>query len=229
MPKSTVKLSHGINVHNLIQKIENHPQRHAIQDNNMDHPIFAVKKTQDVIKAVGNIELFEKFVVGLETHVCRIGTLTSSSARVGNFDEMIQPRSTLSPFLISSLSRFLHQNRPTTRSQVRDTANQFQKKYRKKQFWNIHDRFIYDTWFRKTMLELGRTEEVIREMDRLANEDHTHIATDKKKLDVYRDNTMPMGHRPDLKKALSTLHRFKKAEDKAYYQNWSQSSSSSWW
>ena len=78
------------------------------------------------------------------------------------------------------------------------------------------------------MLELGRTEEVIREMDRLANEDHTHIATEEE-FDVYRGNwwirsnfvgsdTMPIRHRPDFKKALSTLHRLKKAEDKAYYQ-----------
>ena len=29
------------------------------------------------------------------------------------------------------------------------------------------------------MLELGRTEEVIREMDKVANEDHTHIATEE--------------------------------------------------
>ena len=90
-----------------------------------------------------------------------------------------------------------------------------------------------------SMLQKDRTEEVIREMDRLANEDHTHIATEEE-LDVYRGNwwirsnfvgsdTMPMRHRPDFKKALSTLHRLKKAEDKAYYQNWSQSSSSSWW
>ena len=68
----------------------------------------------------------------------------------------------------------------------------------------------------KTMLELGRSEEVILEMDRLANEDHTHIATEEE-LDVYRGNwwirsnfvgsdTMPMRHRPDFKKALSTLH-----------------------
>ena len=28
------------------------------------------------------------------------------------------------------------------------------------------------------MLELGRIEEVIREMDKLVNEDHTHIATE---------------------------------------------------
>ena len=89
------------------------------------------------------------------------------------------------------------------------------------------------------MLELGRTEEVIREMDKLANEYHTHIATEEE-LNVYRGNwwirsnfvgsdTMPTRHRPDFKQALSTLHRLKKAEDEAYYQNWWQSSSSSWW
>ena len=73
------------------------------------------------------------------------------------------------------------------------------------------------------MLELGRTEEVIREMDKLANEDHTHIATEEE-LNAYRGNwwirlnfvgsdMMPIRHRPDFKKALSTLHRLKKAED----------------
>ena len=103
---------------------------------------------------------------------------------------------------------------------------------------NIHDRFIRDTWFRKTMLEVGRTEEVIREMDRLASEDHSHIATEEE-IDVNRGNrwirsnfvgsdTTSIRHRPDFQKALSTLHRLKKAEVKAYYQNWSQSSSSSW-
>ena len=71
------------------------------------------------------------------------------------------------------------------------------------------------------MLELGRTEEVIREMDKLANEDHTHIATEEE-LNVYRSNwwirsnfvgsdTMPIRHRPDFKEALSTLRRLKNA------------------
>ena len=88
------------------------------------------------------------------------------------------------------------------------------------------------------MIELGRTEEVIREMDKLANEDHTHIATGEE-LNVYRSNwwvrsnfvgsdTMPVRHRADFKKALSTLRHLKNQEDQAYYQNW-QSSSSSWW
>ena len=117
------------------------------------------------------------------------------------------------------------------------TANQLQKKCRKNECNNIHDRFIRDLWFRKTMIELGRCE-VILEMDRLANEDNTHIAT-QEDIDVYRGNwwirsnfvdsdTMPVRHRLDFKKELSTSHRLKKAEDKAYYQNWSQSSSSLW-
>ena len=54
------------------------------------------------------------------------------------------------------------------------------------------------------MIEVGRTEEVIREMDKLANEDHTHHA-DAEEISVYRNNwwtrsnfvgsdTMPVRH-----------------------------------
>ena len=67
------------------------------------------------------------------------------------------------------------------------------------------------------MIEFGRTGEVIREMDKLANEDHTHHATEEE-LNVYRNNwwirsnfvgsdTMPTRHRPDFKEALSTLRQ----------------------
>ena len=44
-----------------------------------------------------------------------------------------------------------------------------------------------DKTFRKTMIELGRSEEIILEMDRLASENHSHIAT-KAEIDVYRGN-----------------------------------------
>ena len=118
------------------------------------------------------------------------------------------------------------------------TANQLQKRCRKKKYDNIHDRFIRDKLFRKTMIELGRSEEIILEMDRLASENHSHIAT-RAEIDVYRGNwwirsnvvnfdTMPTRHQPDFKKALSTLYRLKKAEDKKQSEKWSQSSSS-WW
>ena len=40
VPNAMVKRSHGINVHNLIQKIENHPQRKALQSDLQQHRAF---------------------------------------------------------------------------------------------------------------------------------------------------------------------------------------------
>ena len=40
VPNSTVKRSHGVNVHNLIQKIENHLQRQALQSDLQQHRAF---------------------------------------------------------------------------------------------------------------------------------------------------------------------------------------------
>ena len=85
---------------------------------------------------------------------------------------------------------------------------------------------------------IGRNEEICREMDKLADEDHTHHITPEE-IRVYkniwwiRSNTvgsdmMPVRHRPDLKQALSTLRQLKNQEDTAHQQRW-QSYSSSWW
>ena len=61
VPNSTVKRSHGVNVQNLIQKIEKHPQRQALQSDLQQHRQFNPfsKESQDVIKAAGNTELCE--------------------------------------------------------------------------------------------------------------------------------------------------------------------------
>ena len=88
------------------------------------------------------------------------------------------------------------------------------------------------------MIELGRSEEIILEMDRSSSENNSHIAT-KEEIDVYRGNwwirsnvvnfdTMPTRYQLDFKKALTTLYRLQKAEDEKHYAKWSQSSSS-WW
>ena len=107
------------------------------------------------------------------------------------------------------------------------TANQLARKCRKK-YDSIHDRFIRDKTFRKAMIEVGRSETIIKEMDQLASEDHTYKAT-KAEIDVYRGNwwihsnvanfdSVPTRHQPDFKKALSTMHRLKQAEDKKHYE-----------
>ena len=78
------------------------------------------------------------------------------------------------------------------------------------------------------MIELGCSEEIVLEMDRLANEDHSHVATEEEieyrgnwwiRSNLVNSDTMPTRHRPDFKKALSTLYRLKKSVDNAHYEN----------
>ena len=61
VPNAMVKRSHGINVHNLIQQIENHPQRQALQSDLQQHQAFNPfsKESKDAIMAAGNTELCE--------------------------------------------------------------------------------------------------------------------------------------------------------------------------
>ena len=56
-------------------------------------------------------------------------------------------------------------------------ADQLRKKCKKKFFQGIHDRFIRHEQFRNRMIENGRDEDVCRQMDVLADEDHTHHLT----------------------------------------------------
>ena len=73
LPHSAVKQSHGVNVQNLIQKIENHPHRHALQSDLQQRRQFNPfsKESQDMIKAAGNIELCELLDVEPKTQ-CKL-------------------------------------------------------------------------------------------------------------------------------------------------------------
>ena len=122
----------------------------------------------------------------------------------------------------------------STTSRIRSRRNA-----RRSSTWVSHDRFIRDEKFRKNLFDTGRTEEMCRKMDELANEDHTHHLTPEE-IRGYRANwwirsnkegsdTMPVRHRPDFKQALSTLRQLRDQEDAAHQQRWTQSYSSSWW
>ena len=61
VPNAMVKRSQSISVHNLIQKIESHPQREAIQNDLQQHRAFNPfsEKSKYAIMAAGNTELCE--------------------------------------------------------------------------------------------------------------------------------------------------------------------------
>ena len=131
--------------------------------------------------------------------------------------------------------QLLHKERATPtgtvtgRSQgITSISSRARKKCKKKFFLGIQYRFIRDEKFRKNMFDVGRTEEMCREMDKLADEDHTHHITPEE-IRVYRNNwrirsntvgsdTMPVRHRPDFKQALSTLRQLKHQEDTVHQQ-----------
>ena len=253
VPNAMVKRSHGINVHNLIQQIENHPLRQALQSDLQQHQAFDPfsEESKDAIMAAENTELCE--IIDVEPKLQCKACLTHWSTGIvycacGHLmkDDTTENKKYISSVLdLFSIQNFyIRKGRPHGHRYGKapgckeyHTANQLQKRSRKKKYDNILDGFIRDKTFRKTILSWDALKSIL-EMDRIASEDHSHIAT-KAEIDVYRGNwwirsnlvnfdTMPARRRLDFKKALSTLYRLKKAEDKKHYEKWSQSFSS-WW
>ena len=79
VPNSTVKRSHGVNVQNLILKIENHPQRQALQSDLQQHRPFNPfsKESQDVIKQLETLNCVNCSMLNPKhnaKYVCRTGT-----------------------------------------------------------------------------------------------------------------------------------------------------------
>ena len=190
LPHSAVKRSHGVNVQNLIQKIENHPHRHALQSDLRQHRQFNPfsKESRDVIKAAGNTELCEPLDVETQAQCkvclsyCDVGIVYCTCGHFlqdGTEENKRFVKYTLDLFSIPNY--YIKKGRPHGHRYGKKegdheyfTANQLKKKCKKKFFLGIHDRFIRDEKFRKNMFDVGRTEEICREMDKLAKEDHTH-------------------------------------------------------
>ena len=239
VPNAMVKRSDGINVHNLIQQIENHPQRQALQSDLQQHRAFNPfsKESKDPTTSAGNTELCEIVDVDPKSQ-CR-ACLTYWDVGIvyctcGHFlrDDTTEKKYISSVLdLFAILNFYIKKGRPNGHKYEKKedckkvhTAKQLQKRCRKKQYENIHDRFIRDTLFRKTMIELGRSQEVILEMDRLASEDHSHIATEEEidfcrggwwvRLNLVDSDMMPIRRRPDFKKALSTYIASRKRRTK---------------
>ena len=196
VPNAMVKRSHSINVHNLIQQIENHPQRQALQSDLQQHRAFNPfsKESKDAIMAAGNPELCEIIDVEPKSQCracltywnvgivyCRCGHLLEDDTTENKkYIKSVLDLFSIPNFYIRKGRPHGHRYGKKEGDQEYHTSNQLQKRCRKKQHENIHDRFIRDKFFRKTMIELGRSEEVILEMDRLASEDPVILPQKKK-------------------------------------------------
>ena len=189
-PHSVVKHAQSTSVRQLIQKIENHPNRHALQQDLRQNQSFNPfsPESKQMIRDVGNIELCELLDVEPKTQctVClsywNIGIVYCTC---GNF--LRKGRGSNQQFIkytmdLLSIPEYVikkgrpHRHRYGTKPGDREyfSANQLKKKCLKKFFQGIHDRFIRDETFRNRMIENGRDGDACRQWDALADEDHTH-------------------------------------------------------
>ena len=128
VPKAKVKRSHGINVHNLIQQIENHPQRQALQSDLQQHRAFNPfsKESKDAITAAGNTELCE--IIDVEPKSQRRACLTCWDAGIVycTFGHFLREDTTEKKEVHLIRAGFVlhpelfHQEGPAKRSQVRE-------------------------------------------------------------------------------------------------------------
>ena len=126
-------------------------------------------------------------------YVCRTGTSASSTARAGTSCEMERRRTRNSSSTLLTSFRFpiitSRKGDPMgtatgRRKGITNTSSRIRsRRNARRDFLGIHDWFIRDERFRKNMIELGRSEEICREMDKLANEDHTHTTSFQMKFE----------------------------------------------
>ena len=256
IPEEAVKRSENFNILQLIRRITRHPQKQAVQndlDQKQSFNAFSAE-SKKAIKESGNIEISE--IVNAEPkwqcksclNHCNRGVIYCVCGRLMTTDSAENRKyisSTLDSFSIANF--YIRKDRPrghrygkAPRCKEYHTAHQLAKKCRKKGYESIYDRYIRDKAFRSAMIDHSRTEQMIIEMDKLANEDHSYKAS-KAEIEFYRGNwwlhsnvarvdSMPVRFEPEFKSALSTMQRLKRAEDKKKQEATAQpsSSSSSW-
>ena len=236
-----MKYAQSTSVRQLIQKIENHPDRHALQkdlqQNKSLNPFSPVSK--QMIRDVWNIELCElletepKTQCNVRLSYWNIGILYCTCGhflhkeRGANQQFINYTMDLLSGpgFVIKKGRPHGHRYGKKPGDKEYHTANQLKKKCKKKYFQGIHNRFIRDAEFHNRMVENNRDENFCRKWDALADEDHTHHLTPQE-YPLYKSiwwlhsnkqgsNTVRTTHRSDFKKALSTLQQWKQKEEGA--------------
>ena len=194
LPLSVVKHAQSTSVRELIQKIENHPDRHALQQYLRKHQACNPfgPESKKMIQDVGNIELCELLETEQKTQ-CKaclsywdIGNVYCTCGHFLQKKEANRGHVKYTMDLLSLPEHVIKKGRPHGHRYGKKTgykeyylANQLKKKCKKKKFQGIHDRFLRVNEFRVRMIEHNRDEAGCRRWDVLADEDHTYHLSEK--------------------------------------------------
>ena len=232
LPHSVVKQAESSRVRELVKKIENHPDRLALQldlqQNRAYNPFSATSKI--MIQDTGNVELFELFETDPKTQCkaclsylsegivyCTCGHLLKETVANRNFIENTLDFLSIPEYVIKKGRSYGHRYGKAPENKEYHLAHNLKKRCFERKFTGIRDRFLRDHVFRERMLEKNRDEDFCREWDVLAEQDHTYRMSESEyfhyrqnwwiSLNKSGSNTEPVRKRSDFNQALSTLNR----------------------
>ena len=194
LPLSVVKHTQSTSVRELIQKIENHPNRHALQQHLRQNQAYNPFSTEfkKMIQDVGNIELFKLLETEPKTQCtaclsywnvgivyCTCGHFLQKETEVNRkFVKSSMDLLSVPEYVIKKGRPRGHRFGENPRDKEYYLANLLKKKCKKKRFQGIHNRILRYHEFRIRMIEHHR-DEVCRRCDALADEDHTHHLSER--------------------------------------------------
>ena len=201
-PTTSPSPSQNSRVRELVKKIGNHPDRHALQldlqINEAYKPFIATAKK--MIKDVGNVELFELFETDPKTQCkeclsyrsegivyCTCGHLMKEIVANRNYIVYTLDLLSIPEHVIKKERAHGHRYGKTPENKEYYLAHNLKKRCIKRYFTGIHDRFLRDHVFRERMPENNRDEHVCRKWDDLADEDHTYLCQ-KSEYSHYNQN-----------------------------------------
>ena len=169
LPHSVVKHAQSTSVRELIQKIENHPDRHALQQDLRQNQAYNPFSSQSkkMIQDVGNIELCELLETEPKTQCtaclscwnigivyCTCGHFLQIETAVNRkFVKYTMDLLSVPEDVIKEGRAHGHKYGTKPGDEEYYLANQLKKKCKKRQFQGIHDRFLRDHEFRIRMIE----------------------------------------------------------------------------
>ena len=157
LPHSVVKQAESFRVRELVKKIENHPDRHALQQDlqqNKAYNPFSAKSNQ-MIKDVGNVELSELFETDPQTQCeaclsywsegivyCTCGHLLTETVANRRFIVKTMDPLSIPEYVIKKGRPHGHRYGKTPEKKDYHLAQNLKKRCIKKRSTGIHDRFL---------------------------------------------------------------------------------------
>ena len=232
LPHSVVKHAESSRVQELVKKIENHPDRRALQQdlrqNKAYNPFSAESKR--MIQDVGNVEMFVLFDTDPKTQCkaclsywsegvvyCTCGHLLKETVANRSFIAHTMDLLSIPEYVIKKGRPHGPRYGKLPENKEYHLAHILKKRCKKRDCKRIHDRFLRDHVFRERMIQHNRDEEVCRAWDVLAEQDHTYRMSEAEychyrqnwwiSLNKSGNDTQPVRKRSDFIQALSTLKR----------------------